>query len=353
MYDWSTSSSLSDVANAIQQTSDGGYILVGSGSQKISIIKTNASGDTLWTKHLILLAGLAGSAATSVQLTSDGGYIVVGWAQAPFIINIQLIKLDSGGTTQWVKSFGGLNEFSFSGSVQQTIDGGYIISGNYAPQGGGTQAYLIKTNDSGNVAWTRKYFSPGYNNAPALAQTFDGGYIVAGTTGPNQSLQDAFLLKTDANGDSVWARIFEGGGQDVARSVVQSDDGGYAFAGWTSSTGAGNLDLWLVKGDENGNVTGMEDPIPSGIPSSFTLYQNYPNPFNPSTTIAYTLKNAVHVRLTIFNLLGQEVMTLVNEVQSPGYHKAVFDAGSVATGVYFYRLKAGDLVEVKKMLLLK
>lgn len=353
MYGGSTSASQSDVANGIQQTSDGGYILVGSSSQKISIIKTNAAGDTLWTKQLTLLTDLAGSAATSVQLVSDGGYIVVGWAQAPFIRNIQLIKLDANGATQWVKSFGGLNEFSFSGTVQQTIDGGYIISGDYAPQGGGTQAYLIKTDQNGVSTWTRRYFSPGNNIAPALTQTFDGGYIVAGVTGPNPNVQDAFLLKTNANGDSVWAKIFGGGGEDVARSVVQSEDGGYAFAGWTNSSGAGNFDMWLVKGDGNGNITNVGNMITSGIPTSFILFQNFPNPFNPSTTITYDLPAITRVGLRLYNILGQEVRTLVDEVQSPGHHSVLLDARNLASGVYFYRLDATSFVATKKLLLLK
>jgi hypothetical protein len=342
-------------ANAIVQTNDGGYVLAGIGSQipsiggpLIYVIKTNATGDTMWTRKY------SGNSATSVGLTSDGGYIIAGWAQAPVIIALRLIKLDSTGNTVWNRTIGETNFFSYSGSAQQTIDGGYILSGSYAVGvGGALQAYLVKTNDSGNVVWTRKYFSPGYNGANSVSQTYDGGYIMTGVTGPNSNVQDAFLLKTAINGDSLWCKVFGGTGSDRGWSVIQTEDGGYAFSGETSSSGAGLSDMWLVKGDDNGNVTSVEAPIPPGVPASFTLDQNYPNPFNPSTTIAYTLKGAVHVRLAIFNILGQEVMTLVNEVQNPGYHEKVFDAGSVATGVYFYQLKAGEFVEVKKMLLLK
>ena len=337
------------LASALQQTTDGGFIMTGEVNSQLYVMKTNTNGDTTWVR---IFPG--NGHGTSVQQTSDGGFIVLGWGQDSFIRYLKFVKLDSTGTTQWQKTFGETNNFSYSGAVRQTIDGGYIISGDYAAGvGGGSQAYMIKTNAVGDTTWTRKYFPPGYHHGASVSQTFDGGYIVAGVAGPNVNVQDAFLMKTNENGDSVWAKTFGGGGQDRALSVVQTSDGGYAFSGETNSSGAGLADVWLVKGDASGFVTNVRDDQRAGIPTGFELMQNYPNPFNPSTTIAYSLKNAVHVRLTIFNLLGQEVTTLVNEVQSLGYYKKVFDAGSVATGVYFYQLKAGDFVEVKKMLLLK
>jgi len=92
---------------------------------------------------------------------------------------------------------------------------------------------------------------------------------------------------------------------------------------------------------------------PGGIPGTFALDQNYPNPFNPSTTINFSLGKATNVKLVVFNLLGQQVATLINEKLPAGAHTAVFKANSMATGVYFYRLEAGSFVDVKKMLLLK
>jgi hypothetical protein len=189
--------------------------------------------------------------------------------------------------------------------------------------------------------------------ATSVTQTFDGGYIVTGRTGPDLNVQDAFLLKTNANGDSVWAKIFGGGGLDAGRSIVQTDDGGYAFAGETNSTGAGNFDMWLVKGDEYGNITSLGNMITSVIPASFALFQNYPNPFNPSTTITYDLPAASRVGLKLFNILGQEVRTLVEEVQPPGHYSVILDARNLASGVYFYRLDAASFVATKKLLFLK
>jgi hypothetical protein len=90
-----------------------------------------------------------------------------------------------------------------------------------------------------------------------------------------------------------------------------------------------------------------------GIPSTFALHQNYPNPFNPSTTISYDLPVRARVKLVIYNLLGQEVATLVNGEQEPGRYNVKFDARGLPSGIYFYRLEAGKFVDVKKMILVK
>ena len=81
--------------------------------------------------------------------------------------------------------------------------------------------------------------------------------------------------------------------------------------------------------------------------------QNYPNPFNPSTTIRYALPQRSHVTLSIFNTFGQNVATLVNETQEPGYHDVRFDGSNLASGVYFYRIKADEYAATKKLLLIR
>jgi len=96
-----------------------------------------------------------------------------------------------------------------------------------------------------------------------------------------------------------------------------------------------------------------EEPSQACLPQRFVLEQNYPNPFNPMTEIAYSLPKACRVRLTIYNILGQRVATLVDERQLAGYRSLRWDASAYASGVYFYRLQAGDFVETRKMVLLR
>ena len=87
--------------------------------------------------------------------------------------------------------------------------------------------------------------------------------------------------------------------------------------------------------------------------NTFKLYQNYPNPFNPSTKINYSIKEKSNVELKIFDLLGSEIATLVNEEKSPGNYEVSFDASFLSSGVYLYTIKAGSFVQTRKMLLMK
>jgi hypothetical protein len=89
------------------------------------------------------------------------------------------------------------------------------------------------------------------------------------------------------------------------------------------------------------------------VPNQYVLYPNFPNPFNPSTQIAYALPKTGKVSLKVFNLLGEEVITLVNEMQSAGTHTVLFDGSGLPSGIYLCRLQAGSFVETKKMVLLK
>ena len=100
-------------------------------------------------------------------------------------------------------------------------------------------------------------------------------------------------------------------------------------------------------------ITNVNDNSSMTTINSFTLSANYPNPFNPVTTIEYTLQNSGEVRMMVYNLLGEEVTRLVDGEMPAGNHIAIWDASNFASGIYFYRLQAGDFVQTKKMVLLK
>jgi hypothetical protein len=100
-----------------------------------------------------------------------------------------------------------------------------------------------------------------------------------------------------------------------------------------------------------GVLTGIMESHLGQSPGEWRLFQNYPNPFNPTTTIRYALPQRSHVTLTVFNCLGQEVATLVNETQEAGYHNARFDGTGLASGMYFYQLRAGEAVASKRLII--
>ena len=231
-----------------RQTQDGGYIAAGrsasyGNSVQVYLIKTNASGDTLWTRTY---GGAVDEYGRSVQQTSDGGYIVAGWTLS-FGNGQQayLIKTNASGDTVWTRTYGGAGDDG-GGSVQQTSDGGYVVAGWTGSFGYGDQVYLIKTNASGDTLWTRSYGGAGEDLALSVQQTSDGGYIVAGYTTSFGDSSQVYLIKTNASGDTLWTRSYGGAGKDQSRSVQQTSDGGYIVAGYTTSFGDSSQ-VYLIK----------------------------------------------------------------------------------------------------------
>jgi hypothetical protein len=141
----------------------------------------------------------------------------------------------------------------------------------------------------------------------------------------------------------------------LPRSFVASDfdqDGKTDIA--IVSSVAQGVDSLFVLYNLGGGTVGVDEPeIQEEIPISFSLAQNFPNPFNPTTTIQFSLPKSGDVTLKIYNLLGEEVKTLVDEYKEIGNHSVQFNANNFASGMYLYRLQAGSFVETKKMILIR
>ena len=340
---------------SVQQTSDEGFIITGSISiagdwSDVYLIKTDVSGDTLWTKTF---GGTLGDEGNSVQKTTDGGYIISGLTgyrccgRIPNMAgDIWLIKTAANGDTLWTKTYNryGSDHANF---IQQTLDGGYILTG-ISDIGWWSGIWLIKTDVNGDTLWT-KTFSESSISGNSIHQTSDGGYIITGQTEPIENNQDVVLIKTDENGDAMWTKILDRSNWDHGRSVQQTSDGGYIVCGFTSSLDE-NADIWLIKIAPDVTSIGGN---PHSFINGFQLQQNYPNPFNPSTTIEFTLPKSEYVELKVYNILGKEVTTLVSKRLNQGNHTYIFDGKNLASGIYYYQLVAGDFREVKKMILLK
>jgi hypothetical protein len=133
--------------------------------------------------------------------------------------------------------------------------------------------------------------------------------------------------------------------------VKSNDEGRFIF-----STTAGAIPenrIRIISTSEQPPPAPLEISSQKQVPEEFTLGQNYPNPFNPSTTVRYELPVSAHVSLNVYNMLGQTVATLVDEVQEAGYKSVRLDASNLASGMYYYHLKAGSFSKAKKMLLIK
>ena len=268
-----------DQGKSVKQTQDEGYIITGgtssfgTGNSDVWLIKTNADGDTLWTKTF---GGSGYEAGYSVQQASDGGYIITGYTSSfgAGDNDVWLIKTNASGDTLWTKTYGG-NSDDYSYSVRQTKDDGYIITGYTQSFGAGVNdIWLIKTNASGDTLWTKTFGGSGYDVALSVQQTMDEGYIMTGSTRSfNDANGDVWLIKTDVSGDILWTKTYGGGDYDMGYSVQQTIDKGYIVAGTTSSFGANIQDIWLIKTNTDGDTIWTKTFVGSGANVAFSVQQ--------------------------------------------------------------------------------
>ncbi|MBX2930966.1 MAG: gliding motility-associated C-terminal domain-containing protein [Chitinophagaceae bacterium] len=279
-----------EVANSIQQTTDGGYIVAGEtysndgdvtgnhGYNDYWIVKLGALGNIEWQK---CLGGSGYDYAYSIQQTTDGGYIVAGHSNSnngdvsgnhgnP---DYWIVKLDALGNIEWQKCLGG-SASDYAYSIQQTTDGGYIVAGHsnsnngdVSGNHGNTDCWIVKLNTLGNIEWQKCLGGSLGEIAYSIQQTINGGYIVAGQTTSNDSdvngnngSSDYWIVKLDDSGNIEWQKCLGGSDAEYATSIQQTTDGGYIITGRTDSNDGdangnnGSGDYWIVKLDDSGSI---------------------------------------------------------------------------------------------------
>lgn len=378
-------------ALSLFQTADGGYIIAGYTLEGFvmayNVIKADSLGNIVWNK---IYHGLSSCNGSKIIKTTDGGYVFVGGDDKFGTYEATMTKIDTNGDVLWSASYGGPGNFyDFASSVQQTSDGGFaIIGGTRSFGAGGKDVYLIKTDSAGNLLWSKAYGGQNNDWGYDILQNPDGGYLIVGSCEDKDSIADVYLIRTDALGDLLSTQAIGGMNGEWGQSVRFTDDGGFIIVGCTGSFGAGNSDVYMIKGDSNGYsgcntvqfttyVTNAQtfiwNPIITGVP--FTAIQNlttgsssgcivtdlcstvgidskekensllvYPNP--ASTRVVVQLPPGFNnAQLQLFNPLGDKV-TEQPLVQSS---QAIYL--DQPAGFYVIKVSDGNQVLVKKLLI--
>jgi hypothetical protein len=379
----------SDVAHAIQQTTDNGLIFVGStssfpvGPGKVFLVKTDSNGDSLWMRAYGDIGGMGyAGGADCIQQTADGGYIIAGeiFISGPSGADSYLMKTDASGNVEWDVIYH-WPDYQWCNSVLQTPDGGYIMTGKTALFSSPDEDLLLmKTNADGDSVWARTYGEPRPAEGGECGElTPDGGYIATGyTTGTADSSFSVYVVRTTASGDTLWTGIYEYGfpgqaehGHSIIHTVV---DSGYVIAG-ECTRDFGNADVLLLKIDANGQAlwsagyggTGTDrgycvketpdhgyviagtsnstfgagswdayliktapDPL-AGVSEEWKKKESgvrlwcLPNPARQGSAITYQLPSSEYVRISIMNVAGQVVRQIAGLDGAAGSHTAFWD----------------------------
>ncbi len=364
-----------DVANAIQQTSDGGFIVAGytksndgdalgnHGGEDIWVVKLDAQGNISWQRQL---GGSSDERAFSIQQTNDGGYVVAGFTESNDgdvsgnhgSSDYWVLKLNPQGFISWQVALGGSDD-DRAASVQQTNDGGYILAGwslsndgDVSGNHGLGDTWVIKLDDLGGMIWQKSLGGSDWDAAGSIQQTTDGGYLLAGSSSSNDGdvsgnhgLEDMWVAKLDELGNMNWQKSLGGASIEAARSFHQTTDGGYIMAGYTDSNdgdvsgnnfaNSGLISLWVVKLSPDLSTDIMEEPDP--------LFALYPNPVNDELFI--TLPSEDQGFVQVHDLKGKLVL-------SESYNAARFnlDLGTLKPGPYTISINGNHLVWKEKLI---
>jgi hypothetical protein len=376
-----------DMLFSVIQTFDGGYIAAGhsgsfgAGSMDMMLIRTNALGDTVWTR---LIGGADWDNATDIIQASDSSFVLCGRTRSfgSNYLKTLIAKLNPSGDTLWTVQYGGTEEEE-NQSLEETLDGDYIVLGSSNSfSGSNYNAYLNRFDTTGNLLWSKIYGGLKLEAMYEVVTMADSGFAIVGFTetfGPGHRGSDSanvWLVRTDANGDTLWTRSYGGEQMEEVYGMVKNDNEGLTILAYSSSFTADSLDVYLIVTDSLGNSNCNEEPtnpfvftpptvvsrvapqVSSGItmgaapfitvnpPTSqntfcFTVGTSdieaerdevilFPNPASNELTV---LHPGQFDRIEIFDLPGQMVLSKT---------KTIIDVSMLSAGIYFVKLYNGS-----------
>jgi hypothetical protein len=313
----------------------------------LMVLKITANGDTLWTKSY---ENLYSYSCQSLIKCPEGGYAGI----ATIDINgetgslYQIIRFNENGDTLWTKN---PTSESLLSSVSMTSDGGFIIAGMEFNED--SDLLLIKTDSKGEKEWSKTFKGGTWDMGYDAKQTIDGGYIIAGTITSSKSAgSDAWLIKTDHLGNKIWSNTY-GGKEENERAfqVFITTDNGYYVSGNVKHL------FWVARLDAD-TLTTLLTGVSNPLQSDYQLNQNYPNPFSSITDIEYSVPSTSRVNVSVFNMLGKEVIQLADKTVPSGKYNVSWNGEDEQgnrnpPGFYIYRIMANGFMMSKKCVLIK
>ncbi len=323
------------------------------------IVKINDTGAIVWEKAI---GGANVDIARAIKQTRDRGYIVAGQSNSDstdsvaVIVDFWLVKMNDTGAVMWQQYYGGSAD-DWAVDVLQTADDGYLMLGNSKSNDGdvpgnhgGYDYWLLKVNKNGILQWSKNYGGSGDDYPSAIIMTLDGGYAIVGSTKStdgditsNNGLSDIWVLKIDDTGAIQWQKTFGGTQDEFANSIAQTADSGYIIAGEAKSTNGdlygnhGREDYWVFRLDKAG--VGL---------ANFSLVDPlivYPIPANEKINFSFPMTNLG--TLNLVDLTGR----VLAEQKISNECKATIDVSGYSPGLYYFEFKSNSLAKTGKVVI--
>lgn len=353
------SGSSNDIGSSISVDYSGNVIVAGqsfesnSGSYDYIIIKYNSFGDQVRISYYDG-PGNGIDVATAVKTDNAGNIFVTGYSRGTNSqYDIATVKYNPEGVEQWVSRHNGAANGNDGATGLVTDNNGNVyVSGYSGISGSNYDIAVLKYDSTGVRQWLRSYNGTSNQNDSSTSLAIDnqGNICVTGFCNSTGTSKDFVTIKYNTNGTQEWLAVYNGNTNedDVAYSAAFDQNGDVFVTGKTTVPGS-TTDILTLK---YSTMSGI-NPVNNTPVNGFRLYDNYPNPFNPSTTIKFEIPDNSFVTLKIFDVNGREVAEPVKENLQPGLYEFRFRAEDLPSGVYFYNLITEEFTETKRMMLIK
>ena len=353
--------------------------LVSSGANDVFVAKYDTSGNFTWVKNF---GGAIYDYGKGISADPNGNIFITGkFVENPlpqfYDSDIFVAKYNAVGNLIWIKTVYGNSDDSGE-SISADAYGNSYVTGHFSDfavfgsfplySNGYEDIFIAKYDSIGNCVWVKNYggSSNDYGGFGISTDETGNSYITGSFYGTATSVPfqftslasaDIIIAKYGTDGNLIWAIQSGGSDSDYGQSIVTDEDGNSYVTGYFRGSAMFDTTQLVSYGGKDIFITKLSTPVTvfeeNLYPAEIQLHQNYPNPFNPTTGIQYTISNRQYVIIKVYDFLGNEITTLVNEEKPVGEYEVEFNGANLPSGIYFYQLNTGVFVKTKKMVLIK